>query len=257
MVDAHVHIEKGPYTKEWVCEFIKTAQSREITHLYILEHSHRFKEFKDLYNGFVLNNVYQAQWIEKRMVHSIVEYQDLVNKCRKIKYPIIVKFGLEICFEEECDNIIEQVTGMFDWDFLTGSIHWVDEWGFDHKKEDWIGKDVNFIYEKYYQRMLRLIKTNLFNNLAHPDSIKCFGYNPTIDLKEYYFALARELNLHKMNAEFSCGLFNNYDHSEIGLNRTLLKVFKDEKVNLITASDAHYPGNVGKGIKEAVNILSL
>ncbi len=47
MIDAHVHLEQGPYTEEWLMEFFDKAIERGITSLYLLEHSHRFKEFKD------------------------------------------------------------------------------------------------------------------------------------------------------------------------------------------------------------------
>ncbi len=190
------------------------------------------------------------------MVHSISEYQGLVEKCKQRGYPIVVKFGLEVCYEEGCEKMIEEVRNAFNWDFLTGSVHWIDGWGFDHNKEDWFGRNVNSLYTKYYEKMLALVRSKQFDHLAHPDSIKCFGHLPTINLKNQYLSLARELRLSQMRAEFSCGLSNNYGHPEIGLNRTMLEIFKTAGVSMITASDAHCPEDVGKGIAEAEKILS-
>ncbi|MFR3591475.1 hypothetical protein [Eisenbergiella massiliensis] len=44
MIDAHVHLEKGPYTREWLQEFIFYAQERGIRKIYFLEHTHIFRE---------------------------------------------------------------------------------------------------------------------------------------------------------------------------------------------------------------------
>lgn len=44
MIDAHVHLEKGPYTREWLQEFIFYAQDRGIRKIYFLEHTHIFRE---------------------------------------------------------------------------------------------------------------------------------------------------------------------------------------------------------------------
>lgn len=37
MVDAHVHIERGPYTMEWIWSFVDYARRRGITDLYLQE----------------------------------------------------------------------------------------------------------------------------------------------------------------------------------------------------------------------------
>ena len=58
-----------------------------------------------------------------------------------------------------------------------------------------------------------------------------------------------------MKAEFSCGLYNNYGHSELGLNKDLFRIFLKNDVKLLTASDAHAPEDVGKNIRKANNAL--
>ena len=60
----------------------------------------------------------------------------------------------------QLDNLIKQpiytikpdVLKKYDFDFLTGSVHWIDGWGFDHKgqKETWESKNTEEIYKRYY-----------------------------------------------------------------------------------------------------------
>lgn len=103
--------------------------------------------------------------------------------------------------------------------------------------------------------MEELIQSDLFDHLAHPDSIKCFYYYPEYDLKETYSHIAKQLKKQNMKAEFSLGLYINYGHEEFGLNKQLLTILKQGDVELITASDAHDPENVGKYIREAYQVI--
>jgi len=260
LIDGHVHLEKGPYTLDWLQEFVKIALERGITELYLLEHSHRFVEFKPIYGSIIMDETnvgtYQRNWFSKRMNQHLDEYKDFVQAMRQKSLPLIVKFGLEICYFPDCENHIKRITSDFDWDFLTGAIHWIEGWGFDHPamKESWLDKDVNKVYKKYYQLMEKLIRSDLFDHLAHPDSIKCFDYYPDYDLKETYSNVAKLLAKQKMKAELSVGLYINFGHKEFGLNKNFIEILKQENVELITASDAHVPQNVGKYIKEAYQI---
>ncbi len=124
------------------------------------------------------------------------------------------------------------------------------------QKELWESKNVEEVYKRYYEIMFDLCESGLFNGLAHPDSIKCFGYVPDIDLTEYYNKLARLLNKHNMYAENSGGSRLNYGPNiELGLNPQLLSVFRNNNVQIETASDAHKQRDVGANIPELEKML--
>ena len=76
--------------------------------------------------------------------------------------------------------------------------------------------------------MLCLVKSGLFSGVAHPDSIKCFHHYPTQDLTDTYRLLADELKAHDMYAEQSGGLALNYGFEELGMNPTMLHIFKSK-----------------------------
>lgn len=249
MIDCHVHIERGPYNLDWLQKFIDQGQKIGLLELYILEHTHRFREFLPLYSQMSQYNSYQNNWINQKGKHSIYEYIDLIELARRQKYPIIIKFGLEVCYDEYMENFIEKIKYFYNWDFFTGSVHWVDGFAYDHKQEFWRNMDINSLYMRYYCLVSKLIKSGLFTGLAHPDAIKCFNYYPNIKLDSIYYNIAKLLNKQRMYAEDSSGLHNNYSHQEYGLNKTIRKIFFKNRVKLLTASDAHTPEDVGKGIK--------
>ena len=255
MTDVHIHIEKGPYTKEWIDQFVQQAIRMEMDEIYLLEHSHRFAEFAPMYTSICEYSEYQKNWYKKKAILSIKDFQSLITEMRKIEFPIKIKWGLEVCYFPEHEKLIGDILHSFPFDFSVGSIHWVNGFGFDHKAEFWNNIDTEQIYSNYYQLMLRLVKSGLFSGVAHPDSIKCFHHYPTQDLTDTYRLLADELKAHDMYAEQSGGLALNYGFEELGMNSTMLHIFKSKNVAIRCASDAHKPEDVGANIAQLHAIL--
>lgn len=174
MTDVHVHIERGPYTKEWIDKFVKQALQMGMDEIYLLEHSHRFVEFTPMYTSVCEYNDYQKNWYKSKVSLSIKDFQQLITEMRTMDFPIKIKWGLEVCYFPEYEKLIRNILSSFDFDFAVGSIHWVNGFGFDHKAEFWNGIDSEELYRRYYELMLCLVKSDLFSGVAHPDSIKCF-----------------------------------------------------------------------------------
>jgi len=261
MVDAHVHIERGPYTMEWIWSFVDYAGQRGITDLYLLEHSHRFREFGKVYKHVNVHDpdigAYQRNWLGRKMQRSLDEYAQLIEEIRKEDFPISVYCGLEVCYFPGEEQEIAAVTSGYKWDFLTGAVHWIDGWGFDHPStsEVWNRKDVDQVYRRYYGQVKDLIESDLFDHVAHPGSVKCLGYHPRADFIDSYWAIASAARKHCVKVEFNNGLRINYGHSELGLNRDLLACLQQEGIEIVTASDAHKPEDVGLYIDEAERII--
>ncbi len=258
MIDAHVHIFRGnseAYTVEHINSFVEQAQKNGITELYMLEHTHQFREFERMYRPVTDSNDYLANWLSGKLKASLESYAEFVDSVKGHSFPIKVKFGLEACYIPETEHILANLLEQYDWDFVTGSVHYVNNWGFDHKAELWQGIDTDEAYRQYYDIMHRLIASGLFGGVAHPDSIKCFGHYPSGDMGSTYTSLAEALNSAGMYAEQSGGLVLNYAFAELGMNKTMLKIFKDKNVRILTASDAHIPGHAGANIRELQDIL--
>jgi histidinol-phosphatase (PHP family) len=254
--DAHVHIERGPYTEEWIDAFVNQAQAAGIDELYLLEHSFRFFEFKPLYRSIVAHpeaGKFQAAWLESRCRMHLADYQDLVSRLRARRFPITLKLGLEICYFPEFEDEIRELVSTFDWDFLTGSLHWIDGFGFDQDENIhlWQKMDKDLLYQRYFELETQAISCGFFDIIAHPDSIKCFNIYPSISLEDLYRRVAEAANRHGVALEFSAGLRLNYGHDRLGLEGGFLKALKAADVTILTASDAHRPEDVGKYIRES------
>jgi len=253
MIDGHVHLENGPLSKEYVFEFIKEAISKGIDELQILDHTHRFKQFAPIYEGCKINEA-QINWLKSDLRDSIYDYIKLIEEMKKETLPIKVSFGLEVCYQpKEEERIKTLINDLYDWDFLVGSVHSIDYLVYDSlwsKKILWDKYNADDIYKRYYEIMFDLVKSDLFSQLAHPDTIKMFNIYPSYDLTDTYNKLAKLLNEHHMKVENNVGCYYRYNHKDMGLSDELLKIFKDNNCDLITASDAHFPKDVGKHIKD-------
>ena len=236
------------------------AKIAHIDELHLLEHSFRFHEFKGIYGSIVEHKdagEYQRNWLESNCCLSLDQYKRLILALKDKRYPITVRFGLEICYFPESEDAIRKIVSDFKWDFLTGAIHWIDGFGFDQRENIhvWLKSDVNGLYRRYYALMVQAIKSGIFDVIAHPDSIKCFDFYPTEDMGALYEEVADCARKHQVKMEFNNGLLINFGHKELGVNRNLLGVLQRNGVSLVTASDAHRPEDIGRYITEAEDII--
>lgn len=255
MIDGHVHLENGPLTKKYTYELINGAINSGIDELQILDHTHRFKEFAPLY--IPLRKIKaQDDWLNKDLRNSIYEYIDLIEEMKKENLPIKVKYGLEVCYQPEEEEFLKDILKIYNWDFLVGSIHSIYHIAYDSAwslNELWHKYDVDDIYQEYFNNSYKLVESDLFSQIGHPDTIKMFNIYPSYDLTPYFDKLADLCNKHNVLVENNVGCYYRYHHQDKGLNENVLQIFKNHHCKMITTSDAHYPKDVGSYIKDVWN----
>lgn len=256
MIDGHMHLENGPLSKEYVMEFVEAGLKAGMDEIQILDHTHRFKEFRPIYDGVYKASKKQAKWLDNKDMkfkNTLDKYIEVIKEVKKEELPIKVKFGLEVCYVPEYEDKIKEILKPYNFDFLVGAIHSIDGKLYDmswSKEILWDKYNTNDIYKRYYELVFELVESDIFTQLAHPDTIKMFNYYPTYDLTPTYNQLAKLLNEHHVKAENNTGCFYRYNHQDKGLSKQLLDIFKKNNVEIITASDAHKPSDVGMCIKD-------
>ena len=258
MRDVHVHFLHGAacgYSWEFFDGYVKKAVEMGLDEIYLLEHTHHFLEFERVYTPCIEYNSAQRAWLTSDLRGTIEDYLKFIEAVKPElgNLPVKVKFGLEVCYIPETVNLLRGILQKYEFDFLTGGVHSIDGWVFDDagQKDLWKTVNVNDAYRRYYEILAELCESGMFTGLAHPDSIKCFGYYPTCDLSDSYQKLADALNKNNMYTENNGGLKLRYNPDlELGLNPQLLAVLKQNKVRINTASDAHKLSDVGAYISE-------
>ena len=260
LIDGHMHLENGPLSKKYVMEFINEAHKKGFDRIQILDHTHRFKEFEEIYQGVKEADEKQANWLANKKMKfkdSLNSYVRLINEVLQEDLPIEVLFGLEVCYVPEYEDKIKEILEPYKFDFLVGAVHSIDGILYDmpwSKELLWDKYDVNHIYQRYYEIVFQLVKSDIFTQLAHPDTIKMFNYYPTYDLTPTYHELAKLLVEHNVKGECNTGCYYRYNHKDKGLSKELLDIFKEHHVEIITASDAHVPEHVGMCIKDIADL---
>ena len=249
MIDAHVHLDNGPLTLEYLLEFVETAKKQSIDEIHIVNHTHRFKEFAPLYEDCKCN-IEQIVWFTKRdLKDSIEDYFKLIQEVRGINLPVKVLFGLEVCYFKDREDLLRDLLSKYKFDFLIGSVHFIHNIAYDcgwSIKELWDKYDIDDLYRTYYDSVKSLIKSKLFTHVGHMDTFKMFNRYPTFDLKDTYKEIAKLLNENNVIAENNTKVHYGYGHKEIGLNNEFLDILKENNCKIISSSDAHEPESVGR-----------
>ena len=254
MIDGHVHFHGQPYTLETIDNMMKVALEKGVTELYLLDHTHKFYEFDFLYTSLkeerTVNWFYNIE--TKHIKNHLQEYIDFIKEVRKHSYPVKLHFGLEVCyFKDKMDQFKETLEGLkpFEFDFLLGSIHYVDSMCVDLCESIYHDVDLDRFYQTYFDDMFSMIKSKMFTFIAHPDLFKLFKIYPSFDLTPYYEELGELLKEYDIETENSSGLLR-YHYDYPGLSPELLKIFDKHGVKYHRSSDAHVYTDIGKAFDQ-------
>lgn len=100
---------------------------------------------------------------------------------------INVRYGLEADFFPETADQLRETLSQYAFDYVIGSIHFINGFPIDEHKKNWDNltqPERNDVIRDYWNRMLQLAKSGLFDIVGHMDLYKKFGAQPTIDVSE-------------------------------------------------------------------------
>jgi histidinol-phosphatase (PHP family) len=140
----------------------------------------------------------------------------------------------------------------FPWDYLLGSVHWVDGVAVDQKPGLWVEHSIEEVWRRYFAELEAVAASGLVDVLSHPDLVKIWGERPANDtVQELYEHAADAIAAAGVAAEISsAGLRKPV--GELYPNGSLLAALRERGVPITLASDAHLPKDVGEGLDRAV-----
>ncbi|MBA2174770.1 histidinol-phosphatase HisJ family protein [Halobacillus locisalis] len=243
--DYHVHMaETGDLDVEYLKTYIEKAKAEGIEELGISEHAYFFDETKA-----ILSN----PWVENRRTLEFSTYQHLFDQANEQDLPI--KMGIEMDYmpgkEEEMKTFIDA----HPFDYVIGSVHWIDDWGIDLAifRNEYEKRDLHEVYRQYFDRVVTLAHSGLFDFVGHIDVIKVFGYEPEDRdfLRGQYERAAKALAATNTCIEIStAGLRKPV--GKLYPDPELLEICKEHGVGIVLCSDAHKPGHIGYRYEEAI-----
>ena len=186
MRDYHVHIERGPYTREWLEKFVEAGRRVGVYELGLVEHLYLFRE-----SHGILHNPYIAEKPGTRrelagapdLVGATLDrFATFVTAAADSGLP--VKCGLEVDYVPGAEEATNRLLKGLPLDFVIGSLHWLGDWGFDIDQGSWSGRSVEAAYRQYYGTLAAATESGLFDIIGHPGNIAYFGHRPQAETME-------------------------------------------------------------------------
>ncbi|HHY47651.1 MAG TPA: histidinol-phosphatase [Firmicutes bacterium] len=254
LADYHIHLERGPLTREWLLRFVDMARARGISEIGISEHGTRFREFKALMAPLKLENSpfsHIRQWYSNDFKDALEDYVRLIVEAKALGAP--VKLALEVDYIPGAEDALRELIAGYPFDYIIGSVHFLGDWPVDFFPQDWAGRDVDEVYLEYFSTLAQAARSGLFDVMAHPDLVKLFGHMPGHRHEDVNAAVSECIRQVAMSGAA-------VEVSTAGLRRpagemypapAFLKACARAGIPITLASDAHVPEEVGFKLGEA------
>lgn len=168
---------------------------------------------------------------------------DILQAREKYRGRIDIRLGYEVDYLP--GHIDERVLEA-DVDYLIGSVHFIDRWGFDNP--EFIGKyegaDIDEIWREYFDLVEAMAKERLFQIVGHLDLIKVFKFVPKTDVRLIAEGAMDAIKAADMVLEINAAGYRK-PIGEPYPGRELLQMAFEREIPITFGSDAHTPEQVG------------
>ena len=244
IVDYHIHLRNGSEEiahDTWsVDPFVAAARAAGVDEIGFTEHVYYFTQTRSLWTV-----PYQAE----RCLYDLDAYVDAVVQARERGQP--VKLGLEVDYVPGREDETRKLLAPYPWDYLLGSVHFVDGFGVDGEPKllDEVG--VEEAWSRYFLALAEAARSRLFDSLSHPDLVKIFGERAaSFDYAEVADAIAETgIAVEVSTAGLRKPVRELYPHPD------LLAACRERDVPVTLGSDAHSPDVVGRDFDRASELM--
>lgn len=182
-------------------------------------------------------------------------YYNTAKRCKNYyKDSLEIRIGAECDFIENEEQLLKDALSNYkDLDFLMGSIHFIGKPSMYCREHEYLNSQQ--IQDEYIMQTKKLIKSDIFDILSHPELIR---YDiPTFknDVRE----IVKLLKKHNMAAEINTSYIDVTTSETLkgSLNPSLefIECCYKEDVPLVLGSDAHQADNIANNFEAAINFL--
>ncbi|MDR3175306.1 MAG: histidinol-phosphatase [Desulfovibrio sp.] len=176
VADVHMHTRHS-HGEATVREMYLAARARGLAVIGFSEHSPRPA-------AFCYPHDYQDR-LEKGLPDYIREVRELAGEAKR--NGVCVLLGIEADYIPTREDFTAAFLKSHPFAYVIGGLHFQDEWGFDGAAADWAPLPRarrREIYVRYYEDMISMCESGLFDIAAHPDLVKIFSVGDFRDWME-------------------------------------------------------------------------
>jgi len=226
-VDLHNHTVLCNHAQGELAAYIEAAISCGIDKYGVSDHAPM--EFDPKYRM----SFEQMQSYEEMVKHVKEKYKDKID----------VLFAYEVDY---LPGYMDERVLTADVDYLIGSAHFIDKWGFDNP--EFIGKyegaDIDTIWQEYFDLIKDMAQTGYFDIVGHLDLIKVFKYMPKGDIIHIAEDALQAIKKADMVLELNVAGYRK-PCAEPYPSKSLLQRAFELDIPITFSSDAHEPKQVG------------
>ena len=241
--DYHSHTPLCRHASGTPEAYVDAAVAAGLSEFGISDHAPQVPEPFDDWRMEVAELPFYFDWIARARAHAAGR--------------IPVRAGLECDWLPGNEAWIEDLAGRYEWDYLIGSIHYLDDWDFDNPKwlGRWVETDLDDLWERYWQAYAGMAASGLFDILAHPDLVKKFAYRPPGDLARYYEPAVEAIAACGAAIEINTAGWHK-PCAEAYPAPEFLRLAASAGVPVVLSSDAHAPGEVARDFPRALDLAA-
>lgn len=239
--DYHVHTFLCKHAEGLPGDYVAAARKMGIPELCFTDHA-------PAPDGYDAGN--------RMTIDRFPDYAALVSDLRANPGPPNVLYGIEADYYPAGNDFLREWLPRHGFDVVLGSIHFMDDWGFDHPDniDRWDRVDVTETWRTYFRLLGELADTRLFDVVSHMDITKKFGYRPAPEkIADIAQPALDRIAAAGMAVELNTGGLH-YPAGEIYPSLLLLTMCRERDIPIVFGSDAHRPETVGRAFDEAVTL---
>ncbi len=164
--------------------------------------------------------------------------------------------ALEVDYILGREDLLDEAVLHADVDYLIGSVHFLDNWGFDNPEfiGEWKKRGAFTTWDTYLSSLQGMAKTGYFQIVGHFDLPKIFGHVMPIELYKKMEATLQIMYDMDMVLEVNAAGLRKHIKEQYP-SRIILEKAKEIGLNVTLSSDAHSVAQIGFGYDTCVQIL--
>jgi len=245
-VDLHNHTRFCCHAEGEMVEYVRAAIDKGIEIFGFAEHS---------------------PWMPQEETKMALSYEEvpryisqvriLQERFTNIKNPLVkILLAMEMDFLPNKPELPRSFCEKYEFDYVIGSIHYIDNWGFDQETQikPFKERSIREIYEIYFELVKQMVQSGIFDIIGHLDLVKKFGYFPKESWDDIQENVAKTIGESRMVVELNTSGMDK-PVKEFYPGTAFLKKLKKNKAPVTLSSDAHSPKQVGRHFKKAISLL--
>uniref|UniRef100_A0A7C4XFX4 Histidinol-phosphatase n=1 Tax=candidate division WOR-3 bacterium TaxID=2052148 RepID=A0A7C4XFX4_UNCW3 len=259
MIDYHIHTNHSIDAEGSLDEYLEQALKLSLREICITNHC----ELDSLRNDNLIRIEDKILPIKKENL-LFLQNEIIARESYYKDKGLRIKFGIEVGYFEGIGKRLKEVTDDLKLDYILGAIHCLEHICIDSSKEYeryFTQKGVDELLSNYYNTLKELVKSHLFDGVAHLDVYKKYGlgfYGETIRKipKDKVFEIFKLIAENGIALEINTAGLRR--HNEFYPSVDFMKIAKEAGVELVTVgSDCHRADDLGRGIKEAIEYVKM